>query len=247
MLSGIGNFQKQQTAKEHRHTEHLPHGKSVKSDKTEVGIRFPEKFHNKAERAVPDKEQAANGHTWAWLCGKYPQKDEKNNTFKRGFIQLRRVPRQRSGTGKDHPYGRVSYPTPEFRVDEVAYSAEKKSRRNQGSHKVHGFKQGSAAPFRRVPHAKDHAEHPAMEGHAAVVQEKYFSGVAEKKLQIIEDNVSEPAAENNAEQPPGEEIFKLLGAENAIFSGAGSAEQPCSKKAKEVHEAIPSDGKGANG
>jgi len=86
-----------------------------------------------------------------------------------------------------------------------------------------------------------------VEAHATVADLEQHQGIAEKRIEGIEQHVAQPPADDHPDHPPEKKIADLLRLEWRIIAPRPHPpQQPESAESDQVHQAVPVDGKAAN-
>src|SRR5262249_38446192 len=101
--------------KQHAHGEPTP-------QKAELRVRLAEMLADDAGKAI-ERDETAEDQARPLQCAEadhHREHGEQQNTFESGFVELARMPRQRSAIGKDHRPGQIGVgrPAPQLAVDE---------------------------------------------------------------------------------------------------------------------------------
>ena len=158
----------------------------------------------------------------------------------------RALPRRLAG--KDHRPRRQRRPAPQLAVDEVGDAPEEQPDRRRRRHRVADPEDRQSVAEREADDAGDDAEKAAVEGHAALPDGKDFSGMRGEVRRLVEEDVAEPPAEDDAEDHPGEEVVRLERRERAPATperrtpGEEDDVAPAEEEPGDVGERVPADG-----
>ena len=101
---------------------------------------------------------------------------------------------------------------------------------------------------RVVPEGSQYAQQAAVKGHAPVPDAQNFQRVVKVYGQIVKQHITQTAAQNNAHHDAGEQVVHIGGGPAGPgLCGAAAAQNPAQGKARQIHEAVPVYGKGADG
>ena len=114
----------------------------------------------------------------------------------------RRVARRR----EDHRPGDIALAAPHFRLDEIGEAAQENANRRHHGAQVGDGEQGLPLRPGEQRHADDRADQAAMKGHSALPGLKNFHRVREIKARVVNQHVTEPTADDDAERDVNQEI-----------------------------------------
>src|SRR6516225_1144110 len=95
--------------------------------------------------------------------------------------------------GEDYGPGDVRRPTVELAVDEVGEPTEEEPDGRGGGDRIGDVEEAQASVAGEEGHGQDHADQPAMEGHAAMPDGEDLHRRFEIALQIVEQDIADPA------------------------------------------------------
>ena len=98
---------------------------------------------------------------------------------------------------------------PQLAVDEVGEAAEEQADRRHDRHQVGQHEGIGLVAEREDQDGGDHAQQPAMERHAAFPQGQDRQRVLEIEARLVEQHVAEPAAQDDAQRRPQQEVVDL--------------------------------------
>src|SRR5262249_25993776 len=117
--------------------------------------------------------------------------------------------RNRSAMGEHHGPRNVGGPAPQFTIDEIGDAAEKQSDRRYGCSYVAERQYRNAAMERKQHDGENAAGYAAMERHAAIPELQNFKRIGGEMSKIVEQHITNPAAENDAERDPDDEVVEI--------------------------------------
>jgi hypothetical protein len=94
---------------------------------------------------------------------------------------------------------------PEFGIDEVGDPDKAKPDRNACGHDIEQAPGRNAARAGKQHHCQDRAEHAAVKRHAALPNGQNVERIGEIALQVVEQDVADAPAEDDAERRPRRE------------------------------------------
>src|SRR5262245_15743454 len=106
----------------------MPHGRSA-PQKSKLGVGLAKKLTECACESVADRKASDNQARSLQSAGTHQktEDDEQQQTFKRSFVKLTRMTRQRSTIRKDHAPGHVGRTAPQFAIYEIGDPAKEQS------------------------------------------------------------------------------------------------------------------------
>ncbi len=226
----------------------------------ELGVGLAELLDEHPRQPIADQEdpEDAAGPGEGAAADGDGEDHEEEEALEGGLVELRRVARagqqpvRRAGlgglAGEDHRPGGGRRAAPELAVDEVGEAAEEEADRGGGRDGVADAEDGQAVAQREADDAGGDAEKAAVEGHAALPDGKDFRGMGGEVRRLVEEDVAEAPAEDDAEDHPGEQVVGLLRRERRLAAperrAAGEEDDvaPAEEKAGDVGERIPADG-----
>ena len=138
---------------------------------------------------------------------------EKDDAFEARFIELARMTRQRSGAGKNHRPRHIRWPSPKFRLDEIGDAAKKEPDRNRGGANIDDAQDRYPLALGKKINRNSGPGEAAVKRHAAFPDSEDLGGMGEIKAGIVEKDIAEPAAENDAQRHIDEQIVDVHGVE----------------------------------
>src|SRR3954452_21432430 len=109
---------------------------------------------------------------------------------------------QRSAVGKQDTPRQIACPAPELAIDAIGEPAEKQAGGSDRAVDIAKRQHGDAA-LAGEQHDRDHAtRETAVKRHAALPELDGFRRVLEKKARVVEQYVTEAAAQDDAERHP---------------------------------------------
>ncbi len=231
---------------DHRQRQQLPH-RGPGEKEAEMRVRLAEELADDAGHAIAGEEGAreeARPRADRLAAGEQHQQREQRDAFQTRLIQLRRMPRLGSAGREDHGPGHVrGDPAPQFAVDEVGEPAEEQPDRHHADDAV-----GEGHPVDRVaariePGGDDHAQRPAMEGHAAMPDGQRLPRGGDIVAGAVEQHIAQPPPEDDAERRPGDVVVHLLGRRDPRRPlHKATRDAPADHDAGDVGQRIPADG-----
>ena len=100
-------------------------------------------------------------------------------------------------------------------------------------------------PPARKQHERDqHAEKPAVKAHSALPQREHLERMREVVKRFVEQNVAEPAAENDAKDAEEKHIVDVarMPTGKQVLPCPNLAQHDEQHEAGEVHQPVPADG-----
>ena len=114
------------------------------------------------------------------------------------------------GAWKDHAPGDICGSAPQFRLDEIC-DAPKKNTDGRDERANVGHREGvDGVALAKQPNANGRASKAAMKRHAAFPNREDAAGIVDEKVEIVEQDVAEPPAEDDAEGDINEEIVEAF-------------------------------------
>lgn len=259
-FSAQGFAYNNQAGSDHHHgqTELLP-PRQAETQQSEVGVGFAEELDKEAEGAVADHIEGHHVLFEPGLAVEPEENGEKNDPFKEEFVELGWMAQGlRLVHGKQHADGGVRGAPVKLSIDEVPEAPPSVSER--GCHEAQvvpspvvpfvlvnapGRPQESTDQATMIGHARDSRK---MESALPGNGEYCFEGVLHIIAQIIEHDITKSRADEDPANNPGRHVIKLFFGDAHAIALDGSPHQLITgKKGCEVHETIPTDGKGADG
>src|SRR5690606_12478656 len=135
---------------------------------------------------------------------------------------------------------------PKFAIDEVAPAAGSQTHWNHGRDEVADVEERHA-PAPRVPDPHhDHADQPAVKRHAAFPDTQNVERAGQILARLVNERIAESPARHHTDHAIKNDVFQVTHAKRAApLADAAPAQQPHRGKAKQVHQAIPVNGNGA--
>src|SRR5579863_6808115 len=196
--------QHQWNAEQHSHGQSAP-------EKAQLRIGLAEKLARDTRQAVADGE-AAGDDARPLERAETDQNIEHNkqhDAFERRFIKLAGMARNRAPGGKDHGPWHVGRPAPQFTVDEIGEAAEEQPDRGHGGRQIAKREDRDFALQGERDDRDGAAEKSAVKRHAAVPELKNLQRMLGEQRQVVEQHVTDAAAENDAERDPDDEIVEI--------------------------------------
>ena len=178
--------------------------------------------------------------------------DQQAEPFEQGLVELARVARQRPAEREDHRPGHVGRPAPQLAVDEVREPPEEDPDRPDRAGDVAERQRRDAAVIGEPQDRDDAAEEAAMERHAALPHLEDLQRVLEEVRQVVEQDVADPAAEDDAERHPQDEIVvvgdgeRRRAAPQPVIRDEGARVEPAEQDAADIGKCVPAHRKGAD-
>src|SRR5580692_3580554 len=154
--------------------------------------------------------------------------------------------RHRAAIREDHRPRDIARAAIELAIDEVGDAAKEQTDRyrlcNDVGEGKERYSTGAGVQYDR----NGHAEGAAVEGHPAVPYVNRLDRMIDIVARLVEQNVSDPPSENNAERCPHQEIVDILPPDQMRRpSGQSQAIPPADQQPDNVGERIPADRKGS--
>src|SRR3546814_930632 len=162
-----------------------------------------------AGEAVPGQENAGQQTRTAinaGTVGQNGQQDEEQKALEESLVELARVARHRATVGKDHRPRQVRGPTVKLTVDKVGDPSEEQPNGRGAGDQVAQDQDREASLSREQPSRADHAQQAAMERHAAAPDHEYLKRIGKVPVEVVEEDVAQPAAQDDAEGRPQNEV-----------------------------------------
>ena len=156
------------------------------------------------------------------------------------------MPRLRAAMREHHAPGHIRGPAEQLAIDEVGDAAEEQADRDRAHHGIADLEEGALAHVGEQPHGEDHAEHAAVERHAALPDRERLERMAEIVTGPVEQHVAEPAAQHHAQRDVEQQIVDLERGQppaRALHQPAHVA--PAGHQAYDVGERVPADREGS--
>ncbi|MGY4482702.1 hypothetical protein ACVWWR_001893 [Bradyrhizobium sp. LM3.2] len=127
------------------------------------------------------------------------------------FVKLARMARHVTPGRKDHGPGqaRVGGAAPQLAIDEVRQPHQENPDRRNAAGDVAERQDRDAVLPGEPHHRHDASEEAAMEGHAAFPQFEDGSRMFDEEGQVVKQDITGAATENDAERHPQDEIVDL--------------------------------------
>jgi len=182
------------------------------------------------------------------------QHDEQKKPFGRGFIELARVTRQRSGSREDEGPGHIAHAAPQFAIHEIRDATEHQPERRHGSGNIEHGEGVETIPPRPEEHRHACAEQATMKGHAALPDLHDLQRVLQKITGMIEEGEAQATANHHAKGRIDQKVielfrcrrFQMLGPEPRIGCQL-SRIIPATEKPQDIGQRIPSHDERADG
>src|SRR3989442_9194317 len=154
------------------------------------------------------------------------------------------MPRPRIDLGKYHPPWDTRRPAPEPAVDEVTEPSRGKAQRAQRCDEIGDLEPALVPPASKEGERDQHAEKPAVKAHSALPEREHLEGVPEVVKRFVEQNVAEPAAENDAKNTEEKHVVDVarMPAGEQILPCANLAQDDEEREADKVHQPVPAHG-----
>src|SRR6185369_10920238 len=204
----------------------------------------------KAETAVEEDEGADElaGLVSRLRLPKHPPEDgEQDDAFQESFIELARV----AGRPKHalaelvHLHepngpGHRRHGAPQFLVHEIGETAEEEAERHAAGDIIVDPEPRQLLLARHVEDAKRSADHAPVEGHAAVPQLQDLERVLQILAEIVEEDVAEAPAEDDAERRIEHQVVGMAsGHRRARLPDQLQQVPVADENAGEIGEAVP--------
>ena len=217
ILARLRPYPQQHAGDDHGRGQPLSHAHVQGQDAQEI-VRLAEVFGREARDAVADQEHRRHLSHLAGLAGVQPQHDEQEHAFEQQLVDLRRMARHGGAALREHHrpgQRRVGRPAPELAVDEVAQAPGAQPRRHARGHEVHHLQEGLVARDREPDLRHDHAQHAAVEAHAALPDHEHLQRVLQVVLGLVEQAVAQAAAQHHAQHAEEQHVLDVLAAPGA--------------------------------
>src|SRR5690606_19293200 len=188
----------------------------------------------------------------AWTVRVPPEQDEEKQPLAGELVELRGMPPERiAGLREHHRPGALGGSPPELAVDEVAQTPGGKTDGHQGCDEVDHVPEWLAASPAIQPDRQDHAQQAAVEGHPPLPHREDLERMREVVARLVEEDVAEAAADDDAHRPPEQQVLELGRREMRARGAPGIAQSHPAEEVEggecdEVHEAVPAHGERAD-
>src|SRR3546814_8071138 len=95
-------------------------------------------------------------------------------------------------------------------VDKVGDPSEEQPNGRGAGDQVAQGQDREASLSREQPSRADHAQQAAMERHAAAPDHEYLKRIGKVPVEVVEEDVAQPAAQDDAEGRPQNEVAQVL-------------------------------------
>src|SRR5580693_2321858 len=175
------------------------------------------------------------------------EQDKQQNALAESFVKLARMSRHRAAIREDHRPGDVARPPIQLAIDEIGDAAKEETDRDRLGDDVGEGKQQYSTSTGKQYDRKGHAECATVEGHPAVPYVKRLDRMIDIVSRLVEENVSDPPSEHDAERRPYQEIVNILARDQMRRpSGQSEAISPADQQPDNVGQRIPTDRKGSD-
>jgi hypothetical protein len=231
----------------HGHTQPLAHAQAQRQ-RPEEAVGLAEVLGCKAEHAIADQEDPRHLARGPRPAGVQPQQHEEQQAFEQKLVDLAGVARDVGARLRKHHgpgQARVGRTAPQLAVDEIADTPTGQpgghARRNQVGH----LQPGPATRAGIGRHGDDHAQHAAVERHAALPHHQDFQRVGQVVAGLVEQGVAEAPAQHHAQHAPEQQVFHITPAPAGIgVPGLARARRRQGHEQAEGHQvgqAVPVD------
>src|SRR5690606_34902466 len=151
-------------------------------------------------------DQLARLVSGARLPEQVPEDGEEEQPFQRGLVKLAGVTRRPEISEPVHHLGKAGRPghvrlaAPQVGAEDMVEAAEEQPEGNAAGDIIVDPKPVEAMAPGHVEDAERHADHAAMEGHAAIPELRDFERVLQIISGPVEEDIAEPAAEDDPER-----------------------------------------------
>ncbi len=108
-----------------------------------------------------------------------------------------------------HAPRQVGHPPPELAIDEVGDASEEQAEGHAGRDQIAQPQHVDLVGPGEQDDGHDHADHAAVEGHAAVPDLEHHQRMGEQLMGVVEDHRSQPPAHDRAEGQPQNQVVEL--------------------------------------
>ena len=99
--------------------------------------------------------------------------------------------------------------TPQLAVDEVADAPGRQAGGHARRHDVHDLQEGAPARAGEPGHGRDHAQQPAVEGHAALPHHQDLGRIRQVLAGLVEDRIADAPADDHAQHAQEQHVLHV--------------------------------------
>ena len=139
-------------------------------------------------------------------------RDEEHDPLEEGLIKLTWMSRQLCRVVReDHGPRHVRRTPIKFAIDEIGEPPEAEAYRGCGGAEIEQPVESGADLPGIKKESDDDPQKTAVKRHPAIPQSDHRNGISEEMAQIVEQDIADPAPEDDAKCDPDEDIIDLLG------------------------------------